>query len=156
MMLRLALAIALALTLNASHANEAQPTAADPALEARVRHLAEELRCLVCQNQTIADSNAELAVDLRNQIREKLKSGMSEAAIKQYMVDRYGDFVLYRPPVKSSTVVLWLGPFVVLIGGLLVLVLILKRRRARAAPPPLSEEEERRAVQLLGRRRDPS
>jgi len=110
---------------------EAPPLAEDPAVEARVMDLATVLRCLVCQNQTLADSNAELAVDLRNQVREQVKAGRSDEQIIDYLVARYGDFVLYRPPVKMTTVLLWVGPFVLLVAGLAGLVLTL-RRRARA------------------------
>src|SRR5687768_13318885 len=88
----------------------------DPVLEQRVRALAEELRCLVCQNQTLADSNADLAVDLRREIREKMRAGMSDKAVTDYLVTRYGDFVLYRPPFKPTTLLLWLGPFLLLVA----------------------------------------
>src|SRR5919106_2786567 len=91
--------------------------AEDPMLEKRVAALADELRCLVCQNQTLADSNAPLAVDLRNQIREQLAKGASERDVVDFMVARYGDFVLYRPPFKASTIALWFGPFIFLILG---------------------------------------
>jgi cytochrome c-type biogenesis protein CcmH len=130
-------------------AREAPPAAADPALEKRVMALAIELRCLVCQNQTIADSNAELAVDLRNQIREKLKAGMSEAQITDYMVARYGDFVLYRPPVKASTAPLWFGPFALLLAALAGLYFYIARRRRSAPAQTLSEEEQARVRSLL-------
>ena len=95
-------------------AQEARPLADDPVLEAQVMRIAEELRCLVCQNETIAASHADLAVDLRKQIRQKLQQGQSEAQILDFMVQRYGDFVLYRPPLKSSTWLLWGGPFLLL------------------------------------------
>jgi len=121
--------------------------AQDPALEKRVAGLAHELRCLVCQNQTLADSNAPLAVDLRNQIREQLKGGASEREVIDFMVARYGDFVLYRPPFKASTLALWLGPFVLLVLGALLLVRRLLRRRA--PEPPLSEAQRARAAKLL-------
>ncbi len=99
-------------------AAEAQDVAADPALEARVNLVSSELRCLVCQNQTIADSHADLAVDLKNQVREQLKAGRTERQVIDYMTERYGDFVLYRPPFKATTVLLWAGPaLLVLIGG---------------------------------------
>lgn len=110
-------------------AAEAVPVSADPALELRVQRLANELRCLVCQNQTIADSNAELAVDLRNQVREQLRQGKSEEEILSYMVQRYGDFVRYRPPVKIQTLVLWIGPFLLLAGGVFALLRYLRRRQ---------------------------
>jgi cytochrome c-type biogenesis protein CcmH len=117
----------------AASAKEAAPVAADPELEARTLALTGELRCLVCQNQTIADSHAELAVDLRNQVREMLRRGDSEKQIIAYMTARYGDFVLYRPPVKSTTMLLWFGPPLLLAGGLAALVLVL-RRRSRMGP----------------------
>lgn len=131
------------------HAGEAAPAAADPVLEKRVQKLGEELRCLVCQNQTIADSHADLAIDLKNQIREKLKAGMSETEVKQYMVQRYGDFVLYRPPVKTTTWFLWFGPFALLVIGVVVLFIKLRQRAARVAGGALSEAEHQRAMALL-------
>ncbi|MGH8741387.1 MAG: cytochrome c-type biogenesis protein, partial [Burkholderiales bacterium] len=112
-------------------------------LDARVKDLAHELRCLVCQNQTIADSNAPLAVDLRNQIREQLAAGRSEREVIDFMAARYGDFVLYRPPFKASTLALWLGPFVLLALGAWLLVRRVARRRAPQAP--LSEADRARA-----------
>jgi cytochrome c-type biogenesis protein CcmH len=130
-------------------AKEAPPAAPDPVLEKRAMALAEELRCLVCQNQTIADSNAELAIDLKNQIREKLKAGMSEEQIIQFLVARYGDFVLYKPPVKATTVPLWFGPFALLFAALAGLFYYLLRRRRAAAPQPLSEAEQARVQALL-------
>ena len=121
--------------------------AQDPALERRVTNLAHEMRCLVCQNQTIAESNAPLAVDLRNQIREQLKSGRSEREVMDFMTARYGDFVLYRPPLKASTVLLWVGPFVLLAAGFAILALRLRRRPA--SRPELSEADRARAAKLL-------
>ena len=121
--------------------------AQDPALDKRVAGLAHELRCLVCQNQTLADSNAPLAVDLRNQIREQLKGGASERDVIDFMVARYGDFVLYRPPLKASTLALWIGPFVLLALGAFLLVRRLVRRRA--PEQQLSEAERARAAKLL-------
>jgi cytochrome c-type biogenesis protein CcmH len=113
-------------------ANDAAPLAADPVLEARMTRITAELRCLVCQNQTIADSNADLAVDLRRQVREMLRKGDDDAKIIQYMTDRYGDFVLYRPPVKATTMLLWFGPALMLLFGFGALAVVM-RRRARAA-----------------------
>jgi cytochrome c-type biogenesis protein CcmH len=118
----------------------------DPGVERRVTSLAHELRCLVCQNQTIADSNAPLAQDLRNQIREQLKAGKSERDVIDFMVARYGDFVLYRPPFKAATVALWAGPFVLLALGAWLLI---RRVRKKAPPAELTEAERRRAAQLL-------
>ncbi|MFO1221938.1 MAG: cytochrome c-type biogenesis protein [Burkholderiaceae bacterium] len=140
-LLRAALACALALLLSvAVPAKEAAPAAADPVLEARMLHIAAELRCLVCQNQTVADSHADLAADLRREIRELLSKGASDRQVVQYMTDRYGDFILYRPPLRASTVVLWVGPAVLLAGGLLVLVVVL-RQRARLQPERFEPDE---------------
>ena len=146
-MRRLFIGCLLALSTAFVHANEAQPVAANPALEKHVKAISEELRCLVCQNQTIADSNAELAIDLKNQVREKLQQGMSDKAVIDYMVERYGDFVLYRPPVKPTTWVLWFGPFLLLIGG--IIFLGLKLRRGRPQDDALPEAEMERAKELL-------
>jgi cytochrome c-type biogenesis protein CcmH len=119
----------------------------DPALEKRVRDLSSELRCLVCQNQTLADSNAPLAVDLRDQVRAQLKAGKSERDVIDFLVARYGDFVLYRPPLKASTVLLWTGPFILLALGV---ALLARRLRRRSVPgPELSEADRARAAKLL-------
>ncbi len=134
--------------LGLAAAQDARLRAADPALEAQVMRIAEELRCLVCQNETIAASHADLAVDLRQQIRLKLQQGQSEAQILDFMVQRYGDFVLYRPPLKRSTWLLWAGPFVLL--GVALLVLGVNIRRRRQAPPPLQANESERLRRLLG------
>ena len=130
-------------------ADEAPPAADDPTLEQRVMHLAEELRCLVCQNQSLADSHADLAVDLRNEIREMMKSGKSDAEIREFMVARYGDFVLYNPPVKSTTLILWAGPFFLLLGGGIALAIYLRRRAESIPEQDISEEEHERARALL-------
>jgi cytochrome c-type biogenesis protein CcmH len=114
-------------------AKEAPPEAADPALEARMVRITSELRCLVCQNQTIADSNAGLAVDLRRETRAMLKQGKSDAEIVDYMTARYGDFVLYRPPLRATTALLWFGPALLLLIGGGVLVFTLRRRSRMAA-----------------------
>ena len=121
-------------------AKEAAPAADDPALEARMNRIAVELRCLVCQNQTIADSHAGLADDLRREIREQLLRGATDEQVVQYMTDRYGDFIRYRPPMKASTLALWIGPIALLVGGVLVLVLVL-RRRSRLAPDRFEPDE---------------
>jgi len=145
-MLGLLLAAAWLGALPAS-AKEAAPEAADPALEARMQAVASELRCLVCQNQTIADSQADLAVDLRRQVRDMLRQGKSEHEIIDYMTARYGDFVLYRPPMKPTTVLLWFGPALLLAAGLAALVLVLRRRSRMAAdafePDPDDTPDER-------------
>jgi cytochrome c-type biogenesis protein CcmH len=121
--------------------------AQDAEVEKRTAALAHELRCLVCQNQTLADSNAPLAVDLRNQIREQLAAGRSEQDVRDFMVARYGDFVLYRPPLKAATLALWIGPFVFLALGAWLLARRLARRRV--AEPELSGAERERAAKLL-------
>jgi cytochrome c-type biogenesis protein CcmH len=125
------------------------PTAGDTAARERAVHLAEQLRCLVCQNQTIADSNAALAVDLRREIREQIGQGRSDPEIVDFMVQRYGDFVLYNPPLKATTLLLWLGPLLLLVVGMAALIRNVRQRRRLAAPAPLSAEEARRAAQLL-------
>jgi cytochrome c-type biogenesis protein CcmH len=131
-------------------AAEAPPVAEDAALEKRVQALTEELRCLVCQNQSLADSHAELAIDLKNQVREKMKQGMTNEQIVEYMVARYGDFVLYRPPMKATTLFLWFGPLLLLVIGIGALFYRLSRRRGAVAPAELSETERARAAALLG------
>ena len=148
-MKRVLVACLLALLANLSYADEAPPAAADPALEQRVMHLAEELRCLVCQNQSLADSHADLAVDLRNEIREMMQAGKSDEEIREFMVARYGDFVLYNPPVKSTTLILWAGPFFLLLGGGIALAIYLRRRAASIPEQDISEEEHERARALL-------
>jgi cytochrome c-type biogenesis protein CcmH len=130
-------------------AKEAQPSAADPVLEERVMKLSRELRCLVCQNETLADSRADLAEDLRNQIREQMKAGKSDKEIIAFLTDRYGKFVLYRPPVDPTTYLLWFGPFVLLVAGLLLLFRYVKQRSGIISESPLSMEERRRAEALL-------
>ena len=127
-MLRPLLAALLASLALAALAKDAAPAAADPALEARMVAITAELRCLVCQNETIAASPADLAVDLRRQVREMLGQGKTNREILDYMTARYGDFVLYRPPVKATTALLWFGPAVLLAGGLTTLWLVLRRR----------------------------
>jgi cytochrome c-type biogenesis protein CcmH len=146
----LLLLTALALFAGAqATAKEAIPLAADPLLEARVMAIAEELRCLVCQNETIAASHADLAVDLRKQIRIKLTQGQSQPQILDFMVERYGDFVLYRPPLKATTVLLWAGPFVLLAVAVVVMAANIRRRRRSEQAPALSPLDTLRAQQLL-------
>ena len=141
-------ALLLCLSLTA-HAKVAPNTSPDPVLEARMMVIAEELRCLVCQNETIAASHADLAVDLKNQIRIKLNEGQSQKQILDFMVDRYGDFVLYRPPLKTTTVLLWLGPFLMLALAVLMMVLNIRRRRRSAQPAALSDADTAKARALL-------
>ena len=119
-------------------AEEARPLADNPQIEARLKTLAVELRCLVCQNQTLADSNAPLAEDLRREVREMIAKDMSDREIIDFLVQRYGDFVLYRPPWKASTTLLWLGPFLLLITGATALVLALRRRQKKLIDVSLS------------------
>jgi len=136
-------------------AGEAAPLAEDPLAEARLKHLAVELRCLVCQNQTLADSNAPLAEDLRREVREMIAKNMSDQEIIDFLVSRYGDFVLYRPPWKATTTLLWLGPFLLLGSGAAALLMALKRRTKTATETTVTDEERRRVEQLLsqGKRR---
>ena len=140
-------AVALAAGLAFGQGSEVKN--ADAATEQRLKHLAEELRCLVCQNQTIADSNASLAVDLRSQIRSQISAGRSDGEIRDYMVQRYGDFVLYRPPFKASTAVLWLGPVILLVVGALVFGVLLRRRRALPAAEQPSAKRRAEIEKLL-------
>ena len=143
-----ALTLALLAGPPTARAADAVPTEMDPVSAARAVKLAEKLRCLVCQNQSIADSNASLADDLRRQIREQIAAGRSDDQIVDYMVNRYGDFVLYQPPLKATTVLLWAGPALLLVGGFAVLVRNLRRRGS--APGALTDEERARAARLLG------
>ena len=130
-------------------AGEARPLADDPPSEARLKHLAVELRCLVCQNQTLADSNAPLAEDLRREVREMIAKNMSDQEIIEFLTARYGDFVLYRPPLKATTTLLWVGPFVLVIVGATALIITLRRRAGKVVDVPVTEDEHRRVEQLL-------
>lgn len=123
--------------------------AEDPKLEERVMAVSRELRCLVCQNETLADSRADLAVDLRNQIREQMKAGKSDKEIIAFVTARYGDFVLYRPPVRPSTYLLWFGPFILLLAGMVLLFRYVRRRRELIVDTPLTPDERSRAEDLL-------
>jgi cytochrome c-type biogenesis protein CcmH len=152
--LSLALFSVLCIVPFLSLAQEAPPAAEDPVLEKRVQTLGEELRCLVCQNQSLADSNADLAVDLRNQVRELMQQGKTDAQIREFMVARYGDFVLYNPPVKSATLLLWLGPFVLLAAAGVTLIIYLRRRDRELPAQVLSDEDRDRARALLGESRE--
>ena len=130
-------------------AADALPMAEDPQVEARLVVIAEELRCLVCQNESLASSHAELADDLRREVRELIRQGKSDQEIKDFLVARYGDFVLYRPEVKPLTWVLWFGPFVLLLVAAVFLGVYLRQRRQQVAPAVLSDEERARAKQWL-------
>ena len=132
-----------------SYAGEAKDLAADPVLEKRMIGLAENLRCLVCQNESLASSHAELAEDLRREVREQMSQGKNDQEIIDYLVARYGDFVLYKPPVKSYTVLLWFGPFALLLIGAGVLVYQLRKRRRTVQESELTPEAQQRAASLL-------
>ena len=136
------------------HAKQAVPAADDPVVEKRAVALEEQLRCLVCQNQTIAESRAALAMDLKKEIREQIKAGKSDDQIKQFLVDRYGDFVLYNPPFKAVTALLWGGPFLLLVGGVIALFVYQRRRRGRIVQAALSADQQARAEALLQSKED--
>lgn len=121
----------------------------DARVEQRLKVLGEELRCLVCQNQTIADSAAPLALDLRNQIRAQVAQGRTDDEIRAYMVARYGDFVLYRPPFKATTALLWIGPFALLAVGIGAIVVLVRRRRSGALPQPAPSPRRAQVAALL-------
>ena len=145
-------ALLLALTLQPLQAREAAPLAEDPVIEQRLMAISEELRCLVCQNESLAGSRADLAQDLRREVRELLKAGKSDQEVKDFLVSRYGDFVLYRPQVKPTTYLLWAGPFLLLLAGLFGLIRFLRARAATAdlkEALPLSDAERARAEALL-------
>jgi len=153
LVVQLLLLCSLALTVSAQ---EARPLADDPELEKRLTTLAKELRCLVCQNETLADSQADLAQDLRAQIREQMKAGKSDKEIVAYLTQRYGQFVLYRPPVTPTTYLLWFGPFIFLLGGLVLLFRYVKQRRELITELPLSVEQLRRVDEILKDREKPA
>ena len=142
------LGLILLLFANWSLAEEAPLFAKDPELEERVKAIRLELRCLVCQNQTIADSNAGLAVDLKNQVRDMLRQGMDERQIKEFMVERYGDFVLYDPPIKGTTMVLWAGPLLMLFIAFWFAVKVV-RRRSKSVDTDQTSKDIDRARELL-------
>src|SRR5437016_7115060 len=148
-MKRIALLISLVICFaTVALAKEAKP-AEDPQIEQRMRALTQQLRCLVCQNETLADSQADLAEDLRREIRAQMKAGKSDQEILAYLTQRYGDFVLYKPPVKLTTYLLWFGPFVLLLGGTAMLYRYVKRRSELIREKPLTADERRRAEELL-------
>jgi cytochrome c-type biogenesis protein CcmH len=135
------LAISALLLISSAHAIEPDEQLADPALEARARAISREIRCVVCQSESIDDSHAPLARDLRLVVRERIRAGDSDAAVKDYLVARYGDFVLLKPRLKPETVALWLAPLMAAIAGALGAFLALRRRREREKPAPLTAEE---------------
>lgn len=153
--MRTLLALSLALFVFAAHAKDAAPMAADEGIEKRMVAISEELRCLVCQNESLSGSHAELAQDLRREIRTLIKQGKSDAEIMDFMVSRYGDFVRYRPPLKATTYLLWFGPFLLLAGAIAALVVYLRRRgkhvetASESSEMTLSAEEHRQADALL-------
>jgi cytochrome c-type biogenesis protein CcmH len=127
-----------------------EPVKDDPAIEQRLNKLSQELRCLVCQNETLADSRADLAEDLRDEIREQMKAGKSDKEIIAFLTERYGQFILYRPQVTPTTYLLWFGPFVLLLLGLFVLFAYIKQRRELIPEKPLTSDERKRAEEMLG------
>lgn len=147
--MRILLILMLSLLPVFAHAGEARDMAEDPVLEKRMIGLAEKLRCLVCQNESLASSHSELAEDLRREVREQMQKGMTDQEIIDYLVSRYGDFVLYDPPVKASTLVLWFGPFALLLIGAGVLAYQLRKRGNEVAEAHLSDDDARRAAELL-------
>ena len=148
-MRRLFLILSLLIACSPGYAREAAPTAADVVVEKRMVAISEELRCLVCQNESLAGSQADLAKDLRREIREQIAQGKSDKEILDFMTGRYGDFVRYRPPLKGTTFLLWFGPFLLLVAGIAALAIILRRRGKRVVETTLSAEEQKRAEALL-------
>lgn len=148
--MRLLAILSAALLLAASAwAREAAPLAQDEAVEKRLTNIAEELRCLVCQNESLAGSRADLAEDLRREVRGLIKEGKTDQEVKDFLVSRYGDFVLYRPPMKPTTWLLWVGPFLLLVAGVVALITYLRRRGKQVVESGLSDDETRRAEALL-------
>ena len=137
------------LSFGPSQAKDAAPLVDDPVTEQRLINISEEMRCLVCQNESLAGSRSDLANDLREQIRILIKEGKTDEQIRSFMVERYGDFVLYRPPVKPITWLLWIGPFIILLIGIAGLFIFLRRRNAAANNIALSEEDNQRLDALL-------
>ena len=148
-MRRWLLAVALACCALAAQAKEAAPIAADEVVEKRMVAISDELRCLVCQNESLSGSHAELANDLRREIRTLIKDGKTDAEIMDFMVSRYGDFVRYRPPLKGTTLFLWFGPVALLVLGLVVLIRYLRRRNDAINDALLNAEEQKQADALL-------
>jgi cytochrome c-type biogenesis protein CcmH len=143
------LMILCALSFSSSFAKDATPLADDPVTEQRLISISEEMRCLVCQNESLAGSRSDLANDLRREIRTLIKEGKSDDQIRNFMVERYGDFVLYRPPVKPITWLLWIGPFIILLIGIAVLFTYLRRRNSAVTTIALSDDDNKRIDTLL-------
>jgi cytochrome c-type biogenesis protein CcmH len=141
--------VAALLFVGSALAKDAAPLAEDEAVEKRLVHIAEDLRCLVCQNESLAGSHAELAEDLRREVRGLIKQGKTDQEVKDFLVSRYGDFVLYQPPVKPTTWLLWAGPFVLLVVGIVILITYLRRRSGEVVRTDLSEADMKRAEALL-------
>lgn len=135
-------------------AKEAEYIGGTPEMQARVMGVSEELRCLVCQGQSLGDSNSEFARDMRNQILEMMEGGMSDRDVIEFMVERYGDYVRYRPPLKASTMVLWFGPGLLLLIGIGTLYFNVARRRKQIIDEPLSDDDHRRAAELLHKKEE--
>jgi cytochrome c-type biogenesis protein CcmH len=148
-MKRLFALLLMALLCAGAWSKDAAPLAEDPVVEQRLIAISEEMRCLVCQNESLAGSRADLAQDLRRELRELIRAGKSDAQIKEFMVSRYGDFVLYRPPVKPTTWLLWAGPFVLMIAGVAMLLMFLRRRGREVTDGALSDDEKNRVQALL-------
>ena len=148
MKILLALFLALQMAL-VCHADEAVPLAEDPVVEQRLIVIAEELRCLVCQNESLAGSRADLAMDLRREVRNLIKDGKTDAEIKDFLVSRYGDFILYRPPVKPTTWLLWFGPLVLLLGAIWLLISTIRRSQQQKQTPVLDPTQRAKAQALL-------
>jgi cytochrome c-type biogenesis protein CcmH len=144
--------LCLSASFSVAQVRRQRPVTDDPAVEERLRNLSHELRCLVCQNETLAESRADLAEDLRDEIRVQIKAGKSDKEIIAFLTERYGQFILYRPQVTPTTYLLWFGPFVLLLGGLVILFFYIRQRRDMIAEQPLSSEERRRAEDLLRRK----
>jgi cytochrome c-type biogenesis protein CcmH len=144
-----ALLLLFALTVLAIGKDAAVSSGEDPAVEKRLQALSKELRCLVCRNETLADSPAGLADDLRREVREQIKAGKTDQEIIAFLTQRYGQYILYRPQVRPTTYLLWFGPFVLLIGGLLILFYYIRQRRDSISDTPLTPEERQRATDLL-------
>jgi cytochrome c-type biogenesis protein CcmH len=139
----------MGICIGLANAGEASPMAEDPVVEARLVHISQELRCMVCQNESLSSSRAELADDLRREVRDLIRANKSDQEIKDFLVSRYGDFVLYRPEVKPLTWVLWFGPFVVLLMAAIFLLAYLRQRRLAVHPQALSDADRARVEQLL-------